>query len=240
LDLNTQQIPVKGLCFDKDGTLFDFAATWEAWAKAFLRRAANGDEQRATVLGAVIGFDLGAGKFAPDSLVIAGTAGEVTDALMPHFQDMAREALLDMLNEEAARAPQQPAVPLRPLLEGLRAQKLALGLATNDSEGPALAHLEAAGITDLFDFVAGYDSGHGGKPAPGQLLAFAAAVNLPPREIVMVGDSTHDLHAGRAAGMRTIGVLTGAAVAAQLSPFADVVLRDIGEIPAWLAAQTLT
>jgi phosphoglycolate phosphatase len=56
----------------------------------------------------------------------------------------------------------------------------------------------------------------------------------------MVGDSTHDLHAGRAAGMRTIGVLTGAAVAAQLSPFADVVLRDIGEIPAWLAAQTLT
>jgi phosphoglycolate phosphatase len=54
----------------------------------------------------------------------------------------------------------------------------------------------------------------------------------------MVGDSTHDLRAGRAAGMRTIGVLTGMARAQALAPLADVVLRDIGEIPAWLDAQT--
>lgn len=235
--MSEKYIPVKGLCFDKDGTLFDFAATWEAWAKAFLRRAAGGDEQRAIRTGAAIGFDLVAGKFAPDSLVIAGTPGEVTDALMPHFAEMSHAALLEMLNEEAARAPQQPAVPLRPLLEGFRAQNIALGVATNDSEAPARAHLGAAGITDLFDFIAGYDSGHGGKPAPGQLLAFAQAVNLRPEEIVMVGDSTHDLHAGRAAGMRTVAVLTGTAVAEQLAPFADVVLRDIGEIPAWLAQQ---
>lgn len=235
--MSEKHIPIKGFCFDKDGTLFDFAATWEAWAKAFLRRAAEGCEARATLLGGAIGFNLKLGKFASDSLVIAGTAGEVTDALMPHFTQMPRAALLEMLNEEAARAPQQPAVPLRPLLEGFRAQGLALGVATNDAEGPALAHLGAAGVTDLFDFIAGYDSGHGGKPAPGQLLAFASAVDLPPEQIVMVGDSTHDLHAGRAAGMRTIGVLTGTALAAQLAPHADVVLGDIGEIPAWLSAQ---
>jgi phosphoglycolate phosphatase len=53
----------------------------------------------------------------------------------------------------------------------------------------------------------------------------------------MVGDSTHDLHAGRAAGMRTIAVLTGTAVTADLAPYADVVLANIGEIPAWLDAQ---
>lgn len=235
--MSERYIPIKGLCFDKDGTLFDFAATWEAWAKAFLRRAAKGDEARAIKVGAAIGFDLVAGKFAADSLVIAGTPGEVTDALMPHFAEMERSSLLAMLNEEAAQAPQQPAVPLRPLLEGFRAQNIALGVATNDSEVPARAHLGAAGITDLFDFIAGYDSGHGGKPAPGQLLAFAKAVGLEPAQIAMVGDSTHDLHAGRAAGMRTIAVLTGTAVTAQLAPFADVVLADIGEIPAWLAAQ---
>ena len=34
---------VRGIVFDKDGTLFDFAATWEAWAVAFLLRAAEGD-----------------------------------------------------------------------------------------------------------------------------------------------------------------------------------------------------
>ena len=214
--MSGKTIPVKGLCFDKDGTLFDFAATWEAWAKAFLRRAAKGDETRAASIGTAIGFDLSAGKFARDSLVIAGTPGEVTQALAPHFSDLSPEGILDMINEEAARAPQQPAVPLRPLLEAFRA---------------------SVGVTDLFDFIAGYDSGFGGKPAPGQLLGFARAVNLPPEQIVMVGDSTHDLDAGRAAGMRTIGVLTGAASAQDLAPHANIVLRDIGEIPAWLTEQ---
>ena len=47
----------------------------------------------------------------------------------------------------------------------------------------------------------------------------------------MVGDSTHDLMAGRAAGMPTIGVLTGMAGAATLAPYADIVLSNIGEIP---------
>lgn len=232
-------IPVRGLCFDKDGTLFDFAATWEAWAQAFLRRAVQGDEVRAARLGAAIGFDLARGKFARDSIVIAGTPGEIAGVLAPQLPELAPGELLEILNEEAGRAPQKPAVPLRPLLAGLRAQGIALGVATNDSEAPARAHLGAAGVTDLFDFIAGYDSGFGGKPAPGQLLGFAAAMDLPPAQIVMVGDSTHDLHAGRAAGMRTIAVLTGAATAPTLAPLADVVLRDIGEIPAWLAAQGL-
>lgn len=235
--MSARSVPIKGLCFDKDGTLFDFAATWEAWAKRFLIRAAGGDEARAGAMGDTIGFDLKAGKFARDSLVIAGTAGEIADALAGHFTDVARAEVLRMINEEASAAPQQPAVPLVPLLEGLRARGLALGVATNDSEAPAHAHLASAGVTALFDFIAGYDSGHGAKPGPGQLLAFAAAMNLPPEQIVMVGDSTHDLHAGRAAGMRTVAVLTGAATAQVLAPLADVVLRDIGEIPAWLSAQ---
>jgi phosphoglycolate phosphatase len=50
----------------------------------------------------------------------------------------------------------------------------------------------------------------------------------------MVGDSRHDLEAGRAAGMRTVAVLTGIAGAADLAPHADVVLADIGGLPGWL------
>ena len=50
------------------------------------------------------------------------------------------------------------------------------------------------------------------------LLAFADAVGIAPARIVMVGDSTHDLHAGRAAGMQTVGVLTGLAGAETLAP----------------------
>lgn len=232
--MSAQPPVIKAICFDKDGTLFDFATTWEAWAAAFLRRASGGDEARARAAGQAIGFDLDRRKFARQSIVIAGTAGEVAQVLAPHFPEMSQPALLALLDDEASHAPQREAAPLVPLLGGLRARGLRLGVATNDSEAPARAHLDSAGVTDLFDFIAGYDSGFGGKPAPGQLLAFARAVGLAPAQIVMVGDSTHDLHAGRAAGMRTIGVLTGAAERATLAPLADAVLRDIGEIPAWL------
>lgn len=228
---------ISALCFDKDGTLFDFAATWEAWATGFLLRATGGDRGRAIKAGDAIGFDMETGKFAADSIVIAGTAGEIAQTLAPQFPQMSKAEFLAMINEEAANAPQQQAVPLHPLLTGFRAKGLKLGVATNDSEGPARAHLDQAGVTALFDFIAGYDSGYGGKPAAGQLLAFAAAVDLPCAQIAMVGDSTHDLHAGRAAGMHTIAVLTGAAKAPALAPYADVVLDNIGQIPAWLAKQ---
>ena len=59
-------------------------------------------------------------------------------------------------------------------------------------------------------------------------LAFAREMELDPSEVLMVGDSLHDLHAGTAAGMRTLGVLTGLASAEDLAPHADMVLPDIG------------
>ena len=55
------------------------------------------------------------------------------------------------------------------------------------------------------------------------------------QNLAMVGDSTHDLSAGRAAGIGiNIGVLTGPATAADLAPFADLILNDINEIPAYV------
>ena len=130
-----------------------------------------------------------------------------------------------------------PAVDLAQVLGGLKAQGLTLGLATNDTEAPARRHLQTAGVADLFSFVAGADSGFGGKPAPGQLLAFAKACDLDPKTVVMVGDSRHDLDAGRAAGMKAVAVLTGIATAADLAPHADAVLPDIGALSGWIAAQ---
>ncbi|MGC1494356.1 MAG: HAD family hydrolase [Sulfitobacter sp.] len=228
---------IKGLIFDKDGTLFDFAATWEAWAVAFLLRASKGDRARAAQVGADIGFDFEGQKFERDSIVIAGTPDEIARALLPHFTDMTAPDLLNMLNEEAEKAPQREAVPLMPLLTEFRNRGLKIGVATNDAQAPALAHLTQSGVTQMFDFIAGFDSGYGGKPGPGQLLAFAAQIGLAPDRIAMVGDSTHDLRAGRAAGMTCVAVLTGLATQGELAPFADIVLPDIGHLPAWLDGQ---
>lgn len=228
---------VRGVVFDKDGTLFDFASTWEAWAASFLSRLAP-DTVAAADLGARIGFDYHLRQFSPDSIAVAGTPGEVAAALLPHVPGYTPETMLDLLNTEAEHAPQVEAVPLVPFLMGLRALGLRLGVATNDAESPARAHLKRAGVTHLFDFIAGFDSGHGGKPAPGQLLAFAQTVDLPVEQIVMVGDSTHDLEAGRAAGMRCVGVLTGLADRDVLAPHADAVFDDISALPAWIARQS--
>ena len=225
---------IGAILFDKDGTLFDFGATWNAWAKAFLMRIADDDPHRASVLGHIIGFDLAAGVFAPDSFVIAGTPDELVETLAPECPHLSKDRLFAMINEEAAAAPMVEAVPLAPLLERLSAAGIRLGVATNDAEAPAFAHLDAAGVRRCFDFIAGSDSGYGAKPEPGQLLAFCSAVGIDPGRTLMVGDSTHDLIAGRAAGMGTVAVLTGMAATSDLAPFADLVLPDIGHLPAWL------
>jgi phosphoglycolate phosphatase len=227
---------LQGLIFDKDGTLFEFSATWEAWAQAFLLRLTDGDRAAAAKIGQDIGFDMATRKFASDSVAIAGTPDEIAQALAPHFPDLSPDGMLAMLNDEATMAPQVEAVPLIPYLTGLRAQGIKLGVATNDSEEPALAHLNSAGVVELFDFIAGFDSGYGAKPAAGQLLAFCKQTGCDPSRVAMVGDSTHDLMAGKAAGMRCIAVLTGMAPRDVLAPYAEVVLPDIGHIPDWLSS----
>jgi phosphoglycolate phosphatase len=226
---------IDALLFDKDGTLFDFRISWGRWASGFLAGLAR-DSAHAEALGRAIGFDAGTLGFAPDSPVIAATAADIAAALAPHLDGVSVAELTGRIDDTAGAAPMSEAVPLRPLLSALRGRGLRLGVATNDSEAPARQHLAAHGITDCFDFIAGYDSGHGAKPGPGMCLAFAAACGLEPRRVAMVGDSRHDLEAGRAAGMRTVAVLTGIAGARDLAPLADVVLPDIGALPGWLDA----
>ena len=225
---------VKGVVFDKDGTLFDFSATWSPWAAAFLRRICKNDDAKAEQMGRIIGFDLATGRFDPASVVIAGTPEDILGVLAQAIPDLNHGELLEIINTEAEAAPMAEAVPLAPLLNRFRAMGLTLGVATNDAEMPAVAHLAAVGVQDRFDFIAGSDSGFGGKPAPGQLLAFCDQTGIAPENAVMVGDSLHDLRAGRAAGFACIGVLTGMATMQDLRDHADVVLPDIGHIPAWL------
>ena len=242
---------MKALLFDKDGTLFDFRRSWAGWADRLLDDLAGRDDPAGknglagkdgpagsggarAALAAAIGYLPATRDFRRDSVVIAGTADEVAAVVAPHVPGLGREEILARINALAAATRMEPAVPLRETLGALRARGLMLGLATNDAEAPARAHLRAHAITDLFDFVAGFDSGHGAKPGPGMPLAFLRATGLAPGDAAMVGDSLHDLVAGREAGMRTVAVLTGIARAPDLAPMADVVLADIGGLGGWL------
>mgnify|MGYP001109814437 CR=1 FL=1 len=224
-----------GIIFDKDGTLFEFRATWEAWAARMLADAAQGDTALEARLADAIRFDRKVQAFHPDSPCIAGTNREVAELVCAVLGEDDIEGMELRLIISAQDVPLVEAVPLAAFLDGLAARGLRLGVVTNDSEAGATGHLGQTRILERFDFVAGFDSGHGAKPAPGPLLAFAAQLGLDPAHVVMVGDSTHDLIAGRRAGMQTVGVLTGIAEAPELEPHADVILPHIGHIPGLLA-----
>ena len=225
---------IKGIIFDKDGTLFDFNKTWGVITKTLIQDECAGIDAQMENLARVLGFDLDRSVFLPGSLVIAETADVVADAILPFTSDGDKGALMARMTAGTAHVRQIAVTDLKPLFTDLRARDLRLGIATNDSEAPARANLAQVDVVDLFDFIAGFDSGYGAKPGAGQLMAFCDQHNLKPSDCVMVGDSLHDIDAGRAAGMRTIGVLTGPASRADLTPHADIVFDTIAEIPAWL------
>lgn len=227
---------IRGLLFDKDGTLFRYSETWDTWCKVILEKLSNGDATLLQRLADSIEFDLKSQKIKSKSVVIAGTTHEVAEHLVSALPHWSIGALETFLNEQVNDLPLAEVTPLRAYLATLRLRGLKIGVMTNDSETNALAQLTRGGLNPKkdFDFVAGYDSGFGAKPAPEPLLAFAKAVDLPASEVAMVGDSLHDLMAGRHAGMKTIGVLTGPARKEDLSYLADVVLPDISHIPTYL------
>ena len=225
---------VDGLLFDKDGTLFDFHATWSVWAATIIRDLAAGDDATIARLAAALEFDLERAEFAATSVVIAESSRTLAECIVGVLPDRAADEVEHYLMMTASEVPQTQTLPLSPYLIDLSERGLVLGVMTNDNEYAARAHLKSVGIEGHFAFIAGFDSGFGAKPAPGPLTAFAKSTGLRPERVAMVGDSTHDLIAGRAAGMQTIGVLTGLAKADELAPYADIIFPDIGHIPGWL------
>ncbi|MEO0357550.1 MAG: HAD family hydrolase [Pseudomonadota bacterium] len=223
----------RAIIFDKDGTLFDFQATWGVWAGRVLHDLAKGDAGLIQRLAAAIDYDLDQQKILPHSIVVAGTPLEIAQVLAPILgQDPG--LVLTTLNTHATDAPQVMTRGLPLALARMTAAGIRLGIMTNDAEHPARAHIESAGLTSWFDVIIGSDSGHGAKPAADPLLAIAACWGLQGHQIAMVGDSLHDLHAGRAADMQTIAVLTGLATRKDLAGHADCVLDSVSDIPDWL------
>jgi phosphoglycolate phosphatase len=230
---------VKGILFDKDGTLVDFNATW---APAYRRGAmsfAGGDPALADRLLVAGGWDTEEDRAIEGSALAAGTNAEIAAvwlAALPAGQPPAignadPETFLEaVFNDETARST-TPATDLAGLFARLQDRGLVLGVATNDSYEGALASLRPFGIVERLAFVAGYDSGHGGKPDPGMVAGFCAATGLAPGEAMVVGDNLHDMEMGRRAGAGwLVGVLGGSAGLATLSAAADWVIDGVAEL----------
>lgn len=226
---------IRGVVFDKDGTLFDFTRTWTPWCEQLVGELSGGDPGLARRLGAALGFDLELRMFEPDSVVLTDTIQAVVKTLLGVLPpDTDADRLFRHVDDSiATRSPAQ-VVPLRPLLERLRSAGIVLGLATNDQKKSTLRHLQQAGIDSCLSFVADADSGHGIKPGPGMLVAFCEHTGLSPQHCAMVGDSVFDMLAAQSANFLRIGVCSGPTPAERLGEMADIVLDSVADLPGWL------
>ena len=228
---------IRAVIFDKDGTLFDFQSTWGVWTGHILSLIAGSDVELFQKLANALDYDAVAGKVLPGSVIVAGTPAEIAKVIQGFKPESTVSDILGQLNEQAEKAPQVLVTDLLSLTRELRSQGLKLCVMTNDAVRVAHGHLTSVGALDFFDHVIGSDSGYGAKPDPAPLLALAAKIDVPAAACLMVGDSTHDLIAGHAAGMRTVAVLTGLALREDLEGLANLVLPDISHLAAWISAQ---
>jgi phosphoglycolate phosphatase len=116
---------------------------------------------------------------------------------------------------------------IRETLEKLSAYKKAV--ISNKREGLSKRLLDELGLASFFDAVLGSDSVGEKKPSPKPVLKVLETLSVQPEEAVIVGDSTYDIQAGKAAGVRTVAVSYGF-VEKSLLAGADVIIDDISEL----------
>ncbi len=110
---------------------------------------------------------------------------------------------------------------VRETLEALRWRGYKLGVATTKRTAIAQKLLEAVGLTDAVDFVQGTD-GFAHKPAPNVIYRLLARAGSEGSW--MIGDTTSDVLAGRAAGLKTYAVTWGSHDAETLQSAAPTVI----------------
>lgn len=222
---------IKGILFDKDGTLFGFNDTWAKWSVSFLTSLAPDDHDLRLAMAKMVGFDWEAMSFIAGSVAVNASVDEqclLLASVHPTLDVKAIEKLaFDALQETTA----VPVCDLDPLLAGFKTNGMVLGIATNDFEQSAIRQVQDHKILHHFDFICGYDSGFTPKPEADMILGFCDQMKLKPAQVAMIGDSSHDLEAGRKAGVGlNVGVLTGPAKHADIVHLADVVLPDISTL----------
>ena len=228
------EVHIRGILFDKDGTLLDFDATWiPAYRRGARAVAAITGTVRAESLLAAGGFDAATGRCVPRSVLAPGTNREIA-AVWARACGLDMEAVERTIEREffdTAGCDAAPVTDLDACFADLAARGFVLGVATMDGEAAARAVLERLGASRHLAFVCGGDSGWGTKPGPGMVDAFLAATGLRAGEVMVVGDTPHDMEMGRAAGVACrVAVLSGAGSRAVLEPFADHVIASIEEL----------
>ena len=217
------------LLFDIDGTLLiTNGAGTRAMNRAFGRLLSLPD-----------------GQDALDGLEIAGRSDAwiVQETLRAHGEPHDGAVRREFLAAYAAELPrtltecQGSLLPgIAPLLESLGGHDVVVGLGTGNFRRTAMAKLDYFGIQHHFR-----DGGFG-EDSPERAAILAAGVRRlrggeGEAEVVVVGDTVHDIAAGHAIGAKVVAVATGSGSQEELrAAGADVLLSDCADLDAALAA----
>ena len=213
---------IKAICFDVDGTLSDTDDLWVEKFAAMLSPLHFAFPKRDVR------------PFARWAIMAAESPGN----LLYTFLDWARldDDLGRLFNAIARRrVGRKPkhfaAIPgAVETLHALR-ERYPMSVISANDRGVTLAFLEFAGILDLFTCVATSQTCEYTKPFPHPVRWAAERMGCRPDEVLMVGDTTVDIRAGKSAGAQTVGVLCGFGTEGELRRSgADLILPTTADL----------
>jgi phosphoglycolate phosphatase len=190
--------PCRLFLFDLDGTLIDSRAdiTWAVNLALARMNLAQLDESR------VADF-VGSGvPILIERALRQVTGREPESALVQEGISLFEEEYANHLLDRTCLFPH--------VKEGLdRVSWARFAVVSNKPELFSRRILEGLGIGGRFSIILGGDSIQKRKPDPESLIKAMDFCKVPATEAAMVGDSTVDIQAGKAAGVTTCGVLGG-------------------------------
>jgi len=202
---------IKGILFDKDGTLIEFEDTWHKIFKEIFRTLQEQyglSKAKTDQIKEISGFL--EDSFKKESLIQYATVDEITsqweDVIADSFFTQQR---LKQIMEEHSK---DSAVEIAPMPGAIKTVKslynegYILGLATADSKESTLDNLKRLGIKDCFHFIGSDDGFYRGKPDPHMGESFCEAHGMVPEEVLYVGDSVTDMVFAEECGFHFIGI----------------------------------
>ncbi len=185
--------PLRAVLFDLDGTLLDSIELILGGFREMMR--------------------VHHGHVPSDEVWLAGIGTPLADQIAHLAADAAQaEAIRETYAAYNVRHHEELAAPypgVVPVVEQLRAAGTPLALITSKRRRGALRGLDRMGLSGAFDLVLGADDVLRAKPDPWPVTHALERLGVAPRDAVFVGDSSHDMAAGRAAGVRTAASLWG-------------------------------
>ncbi len=193
-------LAVKAVTIDLDGTLLDTIPDLAVAANRML--AALGREALDVEL---IRTFVGKGIERLVERTLAGRIDGVVDpALMTRAMAIFEPLYVEVNGRHTTIYP-----GVKEGLDKLRAARFPLACVTNKSARYTLPLLEHVGLAAYFEHVVAGDTLARKKPDPAPLLHACQALEIAPRQMLMIGDSLNDTQAARAAGCPVFCVTYG-------------------------------